>query len=1471
MDIADSIDIVGTAESSIIASFEPLLPTSSSSPSLPSSSSASPAMSSTSSFAAPEIQVQMQAQQEAQPESDSTASNTSYGPSAPSTLPLPPSSLQAIRLERAASLHSVSEGPASAVSADPAISPSSKSEFSSSSISSPSSTFSQSSFSPPAIRSHYVLPTIPLTGKTTGLYFHPSTLLHIQRLPAGHPLQRQQHLQLEQSLSSVHWPGDKQSHRHNRHHTHGKHESSSSRPAGPFSHTDHHSSFSSPYLHNDPLVTTAENFREIGLDNGTQNKDVSMGQAGGSSDNFLDMHPETPARVADSFKAIRDAGLLPFCYRIPSRSAERSELELVHTGVHLDNTARIAGLTDSQMDRLEDRYEDTYLCKMTPAAAGFSCGGAIAACEAVWTNQVTNSFALVRPPGHHAEAHRPMGFCFYNNVAVAARRMKSEFNVRRIMIVDWDVHHGNGTQAEFYDDPNVLFISLHRFEDGQFYPSYRVAGPEWIGGKHARGRNINIAWPCPGMGDADYMHAFHELIMPIGHEFNPDMVIVSAGFDAAHGDQLESAMSRLPGGYHVPIVKTSVVACMSVLIGAPPNPLTPSAPSKEALETICELKLYLEHHWKCIKSSLTQVDGNVVFFSFLILLILGISAKYADTTKLDELVVYTESATDAMQLNSDAGDAPPLRRKPSRVWQKETGLVPLESPDDVKAFATPSYYNATGFLFVIMHTVISKRGRPLLESNAMKEFVCGFIKHGHALIDIELHLDESIINGDLQTKADAIRSISPEAISILTKQTLSSNSLFFIGIDIPVAAIEACIEASPALQCSLRHVVLAGQFPSYAVQDHFKVFLVRYCDVMIPARSPLGEAVSHGGDVGLPTPKLFSWGSTGPLLNGIFLKFYRHMYSFIASALTRKCLLRIRRCIANGTAPHGRIPIDSTVEMVQYIPSSKGRSNSSTRSSKRKGAAVSSRSTSDDLQNGRDESTKKRKKEGTDDLINNRRPLRGDAVSIAAIAIDKIDSQDEVFQPKSNETHTAGTPYIQLKGLSRSGPSINLPIRPLRPSSVLPRFPSTTSSANANHEQMTVSLPNQKDMPLPIGVSSPENINMASNHLGSSSALHSQTHDLSPRSSTGNSTKSNLSRNAEKSQSQHVAEFFSSRSKTWQGNSPRKAPQVGGSSVHPIALDAHVEEPTSMHSLEKTTAFPKGTDVSSLPKSSEKAVTSASGLRSSVVLSKTPPTIISIDDDGIGEAVDIENAKPINSKSSFIRQVTPVTRLSPQNRGNVFNQNSVSDKFLSTNEAVDVFGRSTLGSPPGYPSKSFGLFGQNRSFLPNSSAIEEATEPADRTTPDHIYSTEKSTDALDSSVSSSDHSNADTIPYSSGKETSVLLLDSDDSLNGLDPLDIHRASLPNSTNGVEDMNVDRSIISCPISISLSQISSLQPHLLSQSQLVEQPVSVPTTSIQVDSLELTASGTVGVLEEDDIEKWLDMHPAEPSSTVPEYVG
>ncbi|KAK5665499.1 Histone deacetylase hda1 [Batrachochytrium dendrobatidis] len=828
--------------------------------------------------------------------------------------------------------------------------------------------FTSGSSQSPVISNTYFLPPRPLTGKTTGLYFHPSTLMHIQRLPNNHSHQKEQLFQIEQMLASVKWPAEKNSSNSSnvgRHHT--KNSSSVSTAALNLKHAE---STAYPHLEQSVLVSppkghsfaslsSASDYRMIG-------NDVDHSQSRGYSDPTFDMHPETPARVADSFKALCDAGFLPLCHRIPSRFAERFELEQVHTATHLDNTARIAGLTDLQMDRLEDRYEDTYLCKMTPAAAGFSCGGAIAACESVWTNQVTNAFALVRPPGHHAEAHRPMGFCFYNNVAIATRRMKSEFNVQRIMIVDWDIHHGNGTQAEFYDDPNVLFISIHRFEDGRFYPNYRVAGPEWIGGKQARGRNINVAWPCAGLGDADYMQVFRDLIMPIGQEFDPDLVIVSAGFDAAHGDPIGechvtpacySQMTHmlkslangrlvlvLEGGYHVPVVKTSVVACMGVLLGLPPNPISPGPPCKAALQTIAELKLYLEPHWKCIPKLFDSSNHQR-------------EAKLFDTTQLEKAdaptslaltkasletkntkfpVTIISSSSSALSVSSGssvspvapsrpfAAVVPPVRTEPPTFWQEAIHLVPLSLSKAIKIYGTKGYHSTSGFLFVVMHTYmppskVSKRDHPPYDFYAIQEFVSGLISHGHHIIDIELHLNESELKGGQKDKEKAIRNISPEAISILNKKAISSNALFFIGIDIPISAVESCIEASSALQCSLRHVVLAGQFHSYIVQEHFKIFLVRCCDVFVPSALALGELVASPTHQTLSVPKLYSWGSLNSLSNEIIHKFSRLVYSFIATALTIKCQLRIKRFIANGADLSGRIPSGSNAKMVSIV------------------------------------------------------------------------------------------------------------------------------------------------------------------------------------------------------------------------------------------------------------------------------------------------------------------------------------------------------------------------------------------------------------------------------------------------------------------------------------------------------------------------------------------------------------------------
>ncbi|KAI8925081.1 hypothetical protein BC831DRAFT_281757 [Entophlyctis helioformis] len=348
---------------------------------------------------------------------------------------------------------------------------------------------------------------------------------------------------------------------------------------------------------------------------------LNMNDSAQTHAEFDEQHFEQPVRVSESFSAIKDAGLLEHLYRLPTRMADVSDLGLVHSDSHLSSVDGIATMTNAQLDRFEEELNDTYLCNATPHAAKISCGGAIAACEAVWANQVSNAIALVRPPGHHAEEDLVMGFCIYNNVAVAARRMQTVFGVQRIMIVDWDIHHGNGTQKHFYNDPNVLFVSIHRFQGGGFFPHQRDAGVDFTGGPDARGRNINIPWVSPGMCDADYIRAFQDIVMPVGYEFQPDLVIVSAGFDAAEGDPIGEchitptcfahmthmlkslANGRvvlvLEGGYHIPVVKACVTACTSVLLGMPPNAIELGRPQFYALRTIRDVKEAHSKYWTC--------------------------------------------------------------------------------------------------------------------------------------------------------------------------------------------------------------------------------------------------------------------------------------------------------------------------------------------------------------------------------------------------------------------------------------------------------------------------------------------------------------------------------------------------------------------------------------------------------------------------------------------------------------------------------------------------------------------------------------------------------------------------------------------------------------------------------------------------------------------------------------------------------
>jgi len=278
--------------------------------------------------------------------------------------------------------------------------------------------------------------------------------------------------------------------------------------------------------------------------------------------------------------------------------------------------------------------ESVYYHNMSWLSASLSAGGAIEATRAVVAGQLRNAFALIRPPGHHAEPPGPhidqrecSGFCFFNNVPIAAKVAQAEFPsaCRKILILDWDVHHGNGIQRTFYDDPNVLYISLHVYNlDSKtlFYPGTEYGDHLKCGSGLGEGRNVNIPWIRPGMGDADYMLAFQQIVMPIAIEFDPDLVMISAGFDAAEGDQLGKChvtpagfahmthmlmqlaegkvVACLEGGYNLRSIAKSALAMTRTLMGEPPERMGHLTPTAAGVSTVLRVVRTQAQFWKCL-------------------------------------------------------------------------------------------------------------------------------------------------------------------------------------------------------------------------------------------------------------------------------------------------------------------------------------------------------------------------------------------------------------------------------------------------------------------------------------------------------------------------------------------------------------------------------------------------------------------------------------------------------------------------------------------------------------------------------------------------------------------------------------------------------------------------------------------------------------------------------------------------------
>lgn len=364
-------------------------------------------------------------------------------------------------------------------------------------------------------------------------------------------------------------------------------------------------------------------------------------------------HPEHAGRIQSIWSRLQETGLRGKCECIRGRKATLEELQTVHSEAH----ALLYGTNPLNRQKLDS--------SLTSVFVRLPCGGVGVDSDTIWsevhssgaarlavgcvvelafkvaTGELKNGFAVVRPPGHHAEESTPMGFCYFNSVAIAAKLLQQRLHVSKTLVVDWDVHHGNGTQQAFYSDPSVLYVSLHRYDDGNFFPG--SGAPDEVGTGPGVGFNVNMAFTGgldPPMGDAEYLAAFRTVVMPIANEFAPDVVLVSSGFDAVEGHptplggynlsakcfgyltkQLMGlaggrVVLALEGGHDLTAICDASEACVSALLGNELDPLPekvlqqrPNANAVRSMEKVIEIH---SQYWRSLQRLASTVGYSLV-------------------------------------------------------------------------------------------------------------------------------------------------------------------------------------------------------------------------------------------------------------------------------------------------------------------------------------------------------------------------------------------------------------------------------------------------------------------------------------------------------------------------------------------------------------------------------------------------------------------------------------------------------------------------------------------------------------------------------------------------------------------------------------------------------------------------------------------------------------------------------------------
>ncbi|NXJ47352.1 HDA10 deacetylase, partial [Spizaetus tyrannus] len=354
---------------------------------------------------------------------------------------------------------------------------------------------------------------------------------------------------------------------------------------------------------------------------------------------------EVPERLSSSYDQLKHYHLVERCVHVPAREGSKEEILLVHSSEHLEVAKSTQTMNEEELKKVSGNYDAFFFHPNTYRCARLAVGATLELVDAVMSGKVRNGMALVRPPGHHSQRNAANGFCLFNNVAIAAEYAKLKYGLRRILIVDWDVHHGQGTQYIFEEDPSVLYFSWHRYEHQEFWPSLKESDYDAVGLGKGKGFNINLPWNKVGMGNSDYLAAFFHVLLPMAFEFDPELVIVSSGYDSGIGDP-EGQMNATPevfahlthfvmqlangklcvileGGYHLKSLSESVCMTVKTLLGDPVPQITGEmAPCLSAVESIQNVRAAHKRYWKWLmyeehESKITNKDEAVKVERFL--------------------------------------------------------------------------------------------------------------------------------------------------------------------------------------------------------------------------------------------------------------------------------------------------------------------------------------------------------------------------------------------------------------------------------------------------------------------------------------------------------------------------------------------------------------------------------------------------------------------------------------------------------------------------------------------------------------------------------------------------------------------------------------------------------------------------------------------------------------------------------------